>query len=226
MLGTTPYRTPREAPNDVSRPPTPAISRLFLARASRGGRASRQLRSQNRVGEGKFDHAAPHRGSVPLGGGCFSAEQRGGAIKQQCQSTAQGRLPASVARLPHPVLQRQARHAAAAVAAFRPAASKGMDSFVRRERSAPRPGTHPLQKRILRATSSWFSGSSCAAPRRRTWSQKRDVKKVQQFVRRDRGAAATKKNTRHKTIQKRRPPRWNASRRRRPSSPTSAPRRA
>ena len=34
------------------------------------------------------------------------------------------------------------------------------------------------------------------------------------------------KNTRHKTIQKRRPPRWNASRRRRPSSPTSAPRRA
>ena len=38
VFGTTPYRTPREAPNDVSRPPTPAISRLFLARASRGGR--------------------------------------------------------------------------------------------------------------------------------------------------------------------------------------------
>jgi len=29
---------------------------------------------------------------VPLGSGRFSAEQRGGAVKQQCQSTAQGRF--------------------------------------------------------------------------------------------------------------------------------------
>ena len=63
-------------------------------------------------------------------------------------------LPASVARISHPVLVQQAlNNAAAAVAALRLAASKGMDPFVRRERSAPRPGTHPLQKRILRASS-------------------------------------------------------------------------
>ena len=226
MLGTTPYRTPREAPNDVSRPPTPAISRLFLARASRGGRASRQLRSQNRVGEGKFDHAAPHRGSVPLGGGCFSAEQRGGAIKQQCQSTAQGRLPASVARLPHPVLQRQARHAAAAVAAFRPAASKGMDSFVRRERSAPRPGTHPLQNAsYARRRGVQRQQLRSATPSHR-WSQKRDVKKSTAIrPSRPRRRRDQKKHT-SQNKNKRRPRRSSVSRRRRPSSPTSAPRRA
>ena len=48
-----------------------------------------------------------------------------------------------------------------------------------------------------------FSGSSCAAPRRRTWSQKRDVKKSTAFVRRERAApprpAHTHTTKQHKT---------------------------
>ena len=45
-----------------------------------------------------------------------------------------------------------------------------------------------------------FSGSSCAAPRRRTAGRKNETsKKVQQFVRRGRGAAATTKKTHTQT---------------------------
>ena len=95
------------------------------------------VRGQNRRATGDLEDAAPHRSSVPLGSGRFSAEQRGRAIKQQCQSTAQGSLPASVARIPNPVLQRQSLHdVVAALAAKLTLRSKRMNPFVRRDGAA------------------------------------------------------------------------------------------
>ena len=162
MVSKTPYRTEGEPRNDVSRLPIPSTQFGSGARAlASGAKKDRRVRGKSRE-TGDIRDAAPHRSTVPLGSGRFSAEQRGRAIEQQCQSTAQGSLPASVARIPNTVLQRQALHdAAAALAAHFNSRSKRMNPFVRRERSAPRPGTHPLQKRILRATS-WCSAAAAA----------------------------------------------------------------
>ena len=94
MFCRTQYGTAREPRNDVSRLPTrPSHVRFWiLARASLGGRQASAPQKPNRPGWGQFDHAAPNRSTVPLGSGRFSAEQRGRAVKQQCQSTAQGRF--------------------------------------------------------------------------------------------------------------------------------------
>ena len=142
-------------------------------------RPSRHLLCSQIGGGPNFDHAAPHRSSVPLGSGRFSAEQRGRAVKQQCQSTAQGRFASvrsanneSSAATPSAARRRRSTGCTLHVSL------KKNESIRPSRRPPPRP-THPHSK------------------------------------------------TRRRRDQRtRRPPRWNASRRRRPSSPTSAPRRA
>jgi len=90
VFGTTPYRTPREPPNDVSRLQTSCPFGSSRARASQPSYVIGQ-KAEVGLGNCNCDDAAPHRGSVPLGSGRFSAEQRSRAVEQQCQSTAQGR---------------------------------------------------------------------------------------------------------------------------------------
>ena len=62
--------------------PTSALTQNGERVPESGLLSSSHRDSRNRLAN--FDDAAPHRGSVPLGSGRFSAEQRGGAVKQQC----------------------------------------------------------------------------------------------------------------------------------------------
>ena len=136
-------------------------------------------RQANRSATGDFEDAAPDCSFVPLGSGRFSAEQRGGAVKQQCQSTAKGRF-ASVRSA------NIASSAGRASAARRRRSSGGnSSSFVKKDGSI-RPsraiGAATRNTPTLKtASNAQRRGVSAAATAQRDavarWSQKRDVKK-------------------------------------------------